>query len=141
MKTKRTLLLAVAFLSLSVLATGQNVSNKDRFDLSISDTKISMTSDSEVQYDVSILKSKRYRNAKVKLATQNSPVGVTVKFEKDEDNKDLYHVTFKSDASTQEGNYTLILYGLHYSKKRGVAVPLKITNTITEDDSIAATER
>jgi hypothetical protein len=141
MKTKKTLLLTIAFLSISILATGQNVSNKDRFDLSVSDTKVSMTSDSKVQFDVSILKSKRCRNAKVKLATQNLPVGVTVKFEKNEDNKDLYHVTFKADASIQEGNYTVILYGLHYSKKRGVAVPLNITNTITEGDSIAATER
>ena len=141
MKTKRTLLIAIAFLSISIFAQGQTVSNKDRFELSISDTKISMTSDSEVQFDVSILKSNRYRSAKVKLATQNLPKGVTVKFEKDEENKDLFRVTLMSGASTQEGNYTVILYGSHYTKKKGVAVPLIISNAITENDSIVATER
>lgn len=141
MKTKKTLLIAIAFLSLSILAQGQNVSNKDRFDLSISDTKVSMTTNSEVQIEVSILKSKRYRNAKVKLASQNLPKGVTVKFEKDEDNKNLYRVTFMSEASAQEGNYTVILFGSHYSKKRGVAVPLNISNNIAEDHSIAVTQR
>lgn len=139
MKTKRTLLIAIAFLSVSILTQAQTVTNKDRFELSTTQNKIIMASNSEAELDISILKSKRYKNAKVQLLTQNLPQGVDVSIEKDELAENLYHLNFNSDASVKEGDYTVIVFGSHYSKKRGVAVSLKLSNDSAT--VIASTQR
>ena len=128
MKTKRTLLIAIAFLSVSILAQAQSASNEDRFELSVSQNKIILAPNSDAQLDISILKSKRYKHAKVELKVQNLPAGVSIEIEKNELIKSLYHLKFHANSNMNEGVYTIILYGSHYSKKRGVALTLKISN-------------
>lgn len=132
---KKIILLSTALLLfVSINSFAQNTPRKE-FNVSLSDTNISLVPGTSQNVDVSINRSKGYRKAKVRLNIANTlPEGVSITFKDGENPLTQQIMTITTTESTQNFSKTIILKGSTRGVNKGIMFKLdNNTNSITSN--------
>lgn len=127
METKKIKLVLV----LVLIVTGLNAQTLEipqkEFSLNFSTQELKLPRGESGQLDIDILKSKGYRNSKVKMGISSSmPDGVTIAFDPAQGNFDFTKAKIKVDENTLPGTYQLILSATLSYKTKGSILKLTI---------------
>lgn len=78
--------------------------------------------------NVELIKSKRYQKAKFGGLTARTPKGVTISFEKNTENNDLYSMTLLADETISNESYMIIIKGDGHNshKLRGTTIKVNL---------------
>ncbi len=128
--TKITQFLLVIVLLCSVgLAHAQQVP-KDGAVLSMEQSTLKVTPGSQIEADVTLLRSKKYKKAKFGGLTARSPQGMEIDFKQDAQNADLYKMIVKVSQDVQIKPYTVVVKGMgnNAQKIKGLAVSIDLGN-------------
>lgn len=132
MKTKKLMTLKFGILLTLLLAAfvgrAQNLEIPQKeFSLSFSTYKLELLRGDSSQLDIGVIKSKSYRQNKVKMGISSSvPKGVTIGFSPEKGNFDFTKATVHVDNSAIPGSYFLILNATVSNQTKGSILKLTI---------------
>lgn len=114
-------LLALLLMSLGIHAQNVDIPQKE-FALNFSANKLELARGENGHLDIGILKSKSYRNNKVKMGISSSvPKGVTINFDPANGNFDFTKANISVASDALPGTYQLILNAtLSYNTKGSI---------------------
>lgn len=126
MKTRRILLIAITVLCSVVYTKAQTITGREGFVIKASNTLLTIPAKSDLEMDITILRSKRYKDANIELSLPNLPKGISFKVNQNSVNPNFYHLTFSAEGKVKSGSYAFVLYGSHPTKKKGIVLSLTI---------------
>jgi hypothetical protein len=132
---KKIILLSTALLLFVSINSFAQKSPQKEFNVSLSDTNISLVPGTSKNIDVYINRSKGYRKANVKLFVVNTlPEGVSITFKDGENPLTQQIMTITTTESAQDFSKTIILKGSTRGVNKGIMFKLdNSTNSITSN--------
>lgn len=106
--------------------------------LVIEEKSFNITSHEVTTAEIELVRSKINRKTKFGGLSAGTPEGITINFEKDEINNNLYIMTISADESAKKDAYTIIIKGKgdNSSKIRGTAIKV----TLDENQMVTANQ-
>lgn len=138
MKTPKLLMFATISFLLIVKSNAQTISSKEGFMLTASSTQLVASAKKSGETDITIVRSKKYKNAKIELSIPSLPKGVSAKIEADVNDSNLYHLTLSTDNTSKKGKHTLVLYGTNHTKRKGLMLTLNIDTLTGKENSFVS---
>ena len=126
--TKITYLLCVSLLLCSFSLVKAQQVPKDGAVLSMEQSTLKVALGSQVEADVVLVRSKKYKKAKFGGLMARSPQGMEIDFEQDTQNADLYKMIVKVSEDVQIKPYTIVVKGQgnNAQKVKGLAVSIEL---------------
>ncbi len=128
MKKIITILFALLIVNTSIIFAQELP--KDGAVISMEGNQIQLVAGEKLVTDLTLIKSKRYKRVAFGGLTTKAPEGITVTFEQDSNEKNLFHMTLLANDVFTTDTFTLIIKGegKNAHKVRGLAISVKITN-------------
>ena len=101
---------------------------KDGAILVIKEKSFNLTTGKALTTKIELVKSKRYQKAKFGGLSARTPEGITISFEKDIENSNLYLMTLLADDNASKDSYTIIIKGEgnNSHKVRGITIKVNL---------------
>ena len=122
---------SILFLFLAVSVMAQTELPAKEFNISLSESSLSLKPGESRQFQVSILRSKSFAKGSVKLGTSNVlPEGITLQFEPAEGKIDASEATINVATTVMPNTYQIIIRGDVYNKIKGTTLKIIVANEI-----------
>ncbi len=92
------------------------------------ETNFDITKGTQHETMVELIRSKRYHKATFGGLTANAPQGLNIKFEQNQENKDLYTMVVDATIDAEPKMYTIIVKGegKNSHKVKGIAISINV---------------
>lgn len=111
-------LILTLFITLSFVFAGNSQSIKNEFEVKPKVDEISINSGSEANFDIEILRSKRYSKTNIELMA-DMPEGFSMSFDPKKTKETEAKATLKIGANVAAGSYVIVVKGVGNNTSKG----------------------